>query len=116
MRMKLISLVMFGFAMASSGAALAEDDCFWRGKAPACNGDCPQGYEIVKSSPQGPAGSAQCVTGNKVYCCPGDNVVTFGKAPFCNGKCPAGWSRIGDSETGENGKKCVTGKAALCIP
>ena len=117
MRTKMLWFAMFGIFAAASGTALAEDaGCFWRGKAPFCNGDCPNGYDIEKVSQQGPEGSKKCATGNKVYCCPGDRAVIFGKAPFCNGKCPAGWTRIGDSDEGENGAECTTGKAAVCVP
>jgi hypothetical protein len=34
--------------------------------------------------------------------------------PFCNSKCKEGEEMLGDSDYGPNGKKCETGKAAIC--
>jgi hypothetical protein len=37
-----------------------------------------------------------------------------GTAPLCNGKCKPGEEMMGDSEYGPDGKRCATGKAAIC--
>ena len=86
----------------------------WRGAAPFCSGSCPKGWAEEKRDKQGPAGAKKCVTGTKAYCCFVQVTEVFGKAPACDGNCPTGWTRQGDSDVGENGQKCVTGKAAIC--
>jgi hypothetical protein len=88
--------------------------CNWFGTAPLCAGACPPGWTSEKRNAQGPAGSNKCLTGTKAYCCYTTVTQTFGKAPLCSGDCPHGWTREGDSDVGENGQKCITGKAAIC--
>ena len=111
----LVFLVMSVYAI-SAHPALGEEEkiCIWRGKAPFCAGTCPAGWASEKRNAQGPAGSKKCATGTKAYCCYSQITQTFGKAPVCSGDCPQGWTRQGDSDVGENGQKCVTGKAAIC--
>jgi len=91
---------------------VAADTCLWEGKAPACNGECRPGYTLAKRDKRGDG--KKCVTGTKAYCCKSSDVIIRGSAPFCNGKCKVGEEMLGDSDYGPNGKKCETGKAAIC--
>lgn len=86
--------------------------CIWEGKAPACNGECRPGYTLAKRDKEGDG--KKCVTGTKAYCCKTSDVIIRGTAPLCNGKCEVGEEMLGDSDYGPNGKKCETGKAAIC--
>ena len=91
----------------------AQAKCVWDGKAPLCNGKCKTGFKYIRSDKSGDGDA--CVTGSKAFCCPDQMVITRGKAPACNGECKPGETRVGDSDTGENGQRCITGKAAQCI-
>ena len=110
-----LALLTISLCAISTNPAYAEEDvCMWRGKAPFCSGKCPNGWTSKERDKQGPANSKKCATGTKVRCCLETVEEVFGKAPLCAGKCPPGWTRQGDSDVGENGKKCTTGKAAVC--
>lgn len=98
--------------LAAPPAPAVADTCLWEGKAPACNGECRAGYTLVKRDKEGDG--KKCVTGTKAYCCLTSDVIIRGTAPFCNGKCKEGEEMMGDSDYGPNGKKCETGKAAVC--
>ena len=52
----------------SDGSAHPEQ-CFWSGTAPFCEGACPVGFTTVAMDRCGDGNC--CVTGWKVYCCPG---------------------------------------------
>ena len=108
LRATLVAMVM----LCVGSIASASDICRWEGTAPACNGECDPGYTLVKRGKEGDG--KKCITGTKAYCCKTSEIRTDGKAPFCNGKCKPGEEMLGDSDKGENGNKCLTGKAALC--
>jgi hypothetical protein len=95
-----------------SQPASAEQTCAWFGKAPFCNGECQPGWTLVQRDKRG--GGDACVSGTKAKCCLTQAVIIRGSAPVCNGKCQVGEQMLGDSDYGPNGKKCVTGKAAIC--
>ena len=99
-------------SLAAPPPRAAADTCLWEGKAPACNGECRAGYTLVKRDKDGDG--KKCVTGTKAYCCLTSDVIIRGTAPFCNGKCKEGEEMMGDSDYGPSGKKCETGKAAVC--
>ena len=106
--------MLFAFAgQLSAHAKPAPPNCMWEGKAPACNGKCRSGYEVIKNDKAGDG--KKCVTGNKVLCCKSGEVITRGTAPACNGKCKPGEITVGESNKGPNGERCITGKAALCM-
>lgn len=111
---KLIATVPIIIALvftAYSPASVAET-CLWEGKAPACNGKCRPGYTLIKQDKRGD-GKA-CLTGRKAYCCLTSDIIIRGTAPLCNGKCKVGEELLGFQNRGPNGKKCRTGKAAIC--
>jgi|GEM_PF-5557322 len=106
--------MLFAFAgQISAHAQPAPTGCTWEGKAPACNGKCRLGYEVVRSDKRGDG--KKCLTGNKVLCCKSADILIRGTAPACNGKCKPGEVFVGESNKGPNGKKCITGKAAKCL-
>jgi chitinase len=110
-----VTLVAIALYMVPTQSAIGEEKvCTWRGVAPFCKGRCPVGWTEEERDKQGPSDSKKCATGTKAYCCFVEVTEVFGKAPVCAGKCPAGWTLQGDSDVGENGQKCITGKAAVC--
>jgi len=100
------------FLLTGYSAQSIAETCIWEGKAPACNGDCRSGYTLAKRDKEGDGN--KCVTGTKAYCCKTSDIIIRGTAPACNGKCKEGEESLGDSDYGPNGKKCLTGKAAIC--
>ena len=109
-------LLVTGFAgvlLIGSAAQAANSACRWEGTAPLCDGKCDPGYTQTKTSKTGDG--KKCATGNKIYCCLTSSIHVVGKAPLCNGKCPTGEVTVGYQKEGENGNKCVTGKAAICL-
>ena len=108
-----ITLTIVGmFLVGTSVQATDKDPCRWEGKAPACNGKCDAGFTLIKKNKTGDG--KKCVTGTKAYCCLTSSIHIVGKAPFCSGKCPVGEETLGYQKEGKNGKKCETGKAAIC--
>ncbi|VAX30100.1 hypothetical protein MNBD_NITROSPINAE05-238 [hydrothermal vent metagenome] len=113
---KLYAIAIFSFAIlltpGLSEQAEASETCLWEGKAPACNGSCRPGYTLIERSKRGDG--KKCATGSKAKCCLSSSIIIRGSAPICNGKCKLGEERLGDSKKTRKGKKCRTGKAAIC--
>ena len=87
--------------------------CLWEGTAPACNGKCEPGYQLIKKDKKGDG--TKCVTGQKAYCCKEADIRIRGTAPACSGQCKAGETTLGYQKKGPNGHACITGKAAICL-
>lgn len=47
--------------------ALDENNCYWSGTAPFCNGKCQGSYSVLNNDKYG--NGKKCWTGIKVYCC-----------------------------------------------
>lgn len=61
----LLSISMFIGTCLSQN--LDDNNCYWSGKAPFCNGKCQNRYSVLKTDKYGDG--KKCATGNKVYCC-----------------------------------------------
>lgn len=113
-----------------------EDDfdktgCEWKGTSPFCAGGCVGVNQVVRQVARKGDGTfgADCLTGNKVLCCPGpvakepvkvDNgkapsgCVWTGTSPVCDGGCDVKGHVVREiSKTGD-GTACVTGNKILC--